>query len=66
VAEARQEVIEQVAMNLYQLGELPIGKAMKLAGLTRAEFDQRLKSAAMHRPFDKEELDRDLAWADKL
>jgi predicted HTH domain antitoxin len=64
-AMARQELINLVALQLYTAGELPIGKAISLAGLTRAEFDQLLKKTKASRPFDEAELARDLTWIAK-
>ena len=54
-----------LAVALYARGALPIGKAMEFAGLVRRDFERLLKERRMVRPFTLEELNRDLAWAEK-
>ena len=61
----RRELRIDLAVALYARGALPIGKAMEFAGLVRRDFERLLKERRMVRPFTLEELNRDLAWAEK-
>ncbi len=43
-------------------GHLPMGKATELARMTRREFMQLIQEREICRPFDDEELERELSW----
>lgn len=60
--ELRKELRIDLAVALYARGALPIGKAMEFAGLVRRDFERMLKERQVRRPFDKAELQRELAW----
>jgi len=49
----------------YERGHLSAGKAAQLLGLDRTEFEQRRMERGIDRPFGREELERDLDWAQK-
>ncbi|MBL9115369.1 MAG: UPF0175 family protein [Verrucomicrobiaceae bacterium] len=61
-APLKHRLVSELAFTLYRLGKLPVGKAMELAGLTRREFHEMVHSRGVERPFDKEELRRELQW----
>lgn len=50
----------KLAVHLYELGRLPIGKDYDLAGLSPSQYRQVLGSHLIDPHFDVEELDRDL------
>ena len=50
----------EAALDIYAEGVLPIGKVCELAGLTRRQFHEELKARGICRPFDMEEVDREL------
>lgn len=60
--ELRKELRIDLAVVLYARGALPIGKAMEFAGLVRRDFERLLKERQVRHPFDKAELQRELAW----
>ena len=53
---------DELAVNLYAQGHLPMGKATELAQMTRREFMQLIQEREICRPFDDEELERELSW----
>ena len=59
----RLEVRREVALALYVRGLFSVGKAAEFAEMTRQDFEGVLASRRIERPYDAEELDRDLAWA---
>jgi len=59
----RLEVRREVALALYVRGLFSVGKAVEFAEVTRRDFEGVLGSRRIERPYDAEELDRDLAWA---
>lgn len=63
-ADLHRELQCDLAVALYSRGVLPVGKAMALAGVTRREFDGLLSSRAASRPFDDEELNREVSGSD--
>lgn len=60
-AELEKELRQDLAVALYARGALPVGVAMELAGLTRREFEGLLKVREVRRPFDTQELARELS-----
>ena len=52
-----------MALVLYMRGLISVGKAVEFAEMTRQDFEGLLASRRIERPYDAEELDRDLAWA---
>lgn len=61
-APLKHRLVSELALALYALGKLPVGKAMELAGLTRREFHELIQARGVNRPFDAEELQRELGW----
>ncbi|MGO8676161.1 MAG: UPF0175 family protein [Limisphaerales bacterium] len=59
----RLEVRREVALVLYVRGLVSVGKAVEIAEMTRQDFEGLLASRGVQRPYDDEELERDLAWA---
>lgn len=59
----RLEVRKEVALALYVRGLFSVGKAAEFAEMTRQDFEGVLASRKIERPYDDEELNRDLAWA---
>ncbi|HXP61236.1 MAG TPA: UPF0175 family protein [Dongiaceae bacterium] len=59
----RLEVAREVALALYVRGLFSLGKAAEFAEMTRQDFEGVLASRRIERPYDAEELNRDLAWA---
>jgi len=59
----RLEVRKEVALVLYMRGLISVGKAVEFAEMTRQDFEGVLASRRIERPYDAEELERDLAWA---
>lgn len=49
----------------YERGHLSAGKAAQLLGLDRTEFEQQRVERGIDRPFEREDLERDLDWAKK-
>jgi predicted HTH domain antitoxin len=62
-SEARAELRKELALALYCRGALSLGKAVEIAGVTRAEFESVLARRRIERPYTVAELERDLAWA---
>lgn len=60
VSALKQTVATELAVVMYENGSLPVGKAMELAGMTRREFHELLKSRGARRPFDDVELSKEL------
>ncbi len=54
----------ELAVALYQRGILPLGKARKLAGMTKWEFIEELARRGVERHYSGEELEEDLAFAE--
>ncbi len=52
-----------MALALYVRGLISAGKAVEFAEMTRQDFEGVLASRGIERPYDEEELDRDIAWA---
>jgi predicted HTH domain antitoxin len=63
--EVEAELRKELALVLYSRGVFSAGKAAEFSGLARLAFEQLLCDRQIERPFSLEELDRDLAWAEK-
>lgn len=61
--EVERELRIDLAVILYQRGILPLGKAAKLAGLTKREFLEELAKRKVPRHYTEKELGEDLAFA---
>lgn len=56
----RVELRRDLAVVLYARGALSMGKAMEFSELNRRDFEGLLKKRQVRRPFDDEELLREL------
>ena len=63
--EIQSEVRREVVIALYARGVVSLGKAVELAGLSRADFEEILAVRRIERPYDLTELEGDLAWANR-
>jgi len=61
--EAEQEVRKELAITLYARQLLPLGKARKLAGLSRRDFEALLGERQVPRDYTEADLKGDLAYA---
>ncbi|BAD85106.1 hypothetical protein, conserved, UPF0175 family [Thermococcus kodakarensis KOD1] len=61
--EVERELRVDLAVILYQRGILPLGKAAKLAGMTKREFLEELAKRKVPRHYTEKELEEDLAFA---
>lgn len=63
--EDRERVLKvELAVALYQRGILSLGKARKLAGMTKWEFIEELARRGVRRHYSGEELEEDLTFAE--
>ena len=58
-----KELKKELALILYQRGILSSGKACKLAGLTRWEFEELLGQRKIKRHYTEEDLEEDIKYA---
>ena len=56
----------ELAIRLYQTGMLTFGKARKLAGMTKWDFQQILGVENIPGRYDVDELEKDLATLEKI
>ncbi|WP_054839738.1 UPF0175 family protein [Thermococcus sp. JCM 11816] len=61
--EVERELRVDLAVILYQRGILPLGKAAKLAGMTKREFLEELAKRKVPRHYTERELEEDVAFA---
>ncbi|ASJ08916.1 hypothetical protein A3L11_06630 [Thermococcus siculi] len=61
--EVERELRVDLAVILYQRGVLPLGKAAKLAGMTKREFLEELATRKVPRHYTERELEEDVAFA---
>lgn len=61
--EAEQEVRKELAVTLYARQLLPLGKARKLAGLSRRDFEALVGERQVPRHYSGEDLEADLDYA---
>jgi len=59
------ELQRELALALYQRGILSSGKAAALAGMSRWEWEELLGTRKIPRHYADEDLDRDIAYADR-
>ena len=57
-----QEARKELAVALYARQLLPLGKARKLAGMTRRDFEELLGERHVPRAYDEKDLERDIAY----
>ena len=62
-SEMDQELRTELALALYQRNVLSGGKARKLAGLSRWDFEQLLGQRQIVRHYDQDDLKEDLEYA---
>jgi len=60
---AEKEVRKELALTLYARRLLPLGKARKLSGLSRRDFEALLGERRVPRDYTEEELEEDLRYA---
>ena len=53
---------KELALALYARQILPLGKARKLAGMTRRDFEELLGERRVPRAYGEEDLERDIAY----
>lgn len=61
-ADAEREVQKELALALYARQILPLGKARKLAGMTRRDFEALLGERRVPRAYTEEDLSDDIAY----
>ncbi|EHR77935.1 hypothetical protein OCC_03112 [Thermococcus litoralis DSM 5473] len=61
--EVERELKIDLAVILYQRGILSLGKAAKLAGVTKREFLEELAKRKVPRHYTERELEEDVAFA---
>ena len=61
--EVEKELKKELALALYQRGILSSGKACKLAGLTRWEFEELLGRRKIRRHYTERDLEEDIEYA---
>jgi len=61
----RETLLAELAITLYAQEALSFGKAKELAGMSRYEFGQILGKRGIPRHFGREELEDDLAYANR-
>ena len=64
--ELSQRLRAELAVRLYQVGVLTFGKARRLAGLTKWEFQFLLGEEGILRRYDEEDLKKDLSTLERL
>ncbi len=57
-----QEVRVRLAAHFYSIGEISVGRAAELAGLTRFEFERWLRDHHIDMPWSVEDLRNELDW----
>jgi predicted HTH domain antitoxin len=62
-SEVERELKLELAIILYSRGALSLGKAAKLAGLTKREFLEELARRRIPRHYTERELEEDLNFA---
>lgn len=61
-AQAEQELRTELALALYARQVLPLGKARRLAGMARRDFDDLLAERHVPRAYTDDDLEDDLAY----
>ena len=57
----KRDLLQLLAVKLYEKGALGLGKASELCGANRTDFLHLLKEEGVFLNYDDEELDRDLS-----
>ena len=60
---AKGRLLLELAIALYREGELPPGRAAKLAGLERHQFEEVLRQRKVPIPYTMEMLEEDFRYA---
>ena len=60
------EILQEIAVSLYQREQLSIGQASKLAEMDRIQFQHLLASRGLNILFGIEDLNRDLETLNKI
>jgi len=61
--EMERELRKELSCGLYRRGALSRGKARKLAGMTRWEFEHLLGQRQVIRHYDERDLEEDIEYA---
>ncbi len=61
----KETLLAELAITLYAQEALSFGKAKELAGMSRYEFGQILGKRGIPRHYGREELEDDLAYANR-
>ena len=59
---AKREALKELALALYARQILPLGKARRLAGMTRRDFEDLLGERQIPRAYTQDDLDADIAY----
>lgn len=59
---AEREILKELALALYGQHLLPLGKARRLAGMTRRDFEEVLTERRIPRAYTQEDLEEDIAY----
>src|SRR5207249_2889865 len=62
-SEIQAELRKELAVTLYSSGALSLGKAVEIAGISRADFENILAHRHIERPYSEEDLAEDLKFA---
>ena len=55
----------ELALALYGQGALSIGKSAELCAMPVLDFDGLVRERKIERPYSEDEIDQDLAWAER-
>ncbi|MEP0548791.1 MAG: UPF0175 family protein [Rhodothermales bacterium] len=61
-AQVERELRTELALALYARQILPLGKARRLAAMTRRDFEELLGERQVPRAYTEDDLDEDLAY----
>lgn len=64
--QTRSELLTDLAVYLYDKGQLSMGRAKKLAGLTQIEFQKELSKKDVLIKYDVEDFEEDLETLKRL
>lgn len=59
------EVRIRLAAHFYSTGQISVGRAAELSGMTRPDFERWLKEHGINMPWSPEDLKAELSWAKK-
>ena len=60
---AEAELHLELAIALYRSGSLPVGKAARVAGMTKDRFSELLRQRRVPMPYSMTDLEHDIAYA---